>query len=323
MSSAYALLREQVDLIVRYHPAGQFLGSDGRTRALKFLLRTMLWYRDTLRWLRFIESSPLHELEDDVRRELGDKVHRLYARRHTTVTDRASMLIEHYLILQAAFSSAAVREIASGRGLRLAGLEGRDGGSFALVLRRHRLFHQQGELVISLIEESGAVPLATLAMHLRRRADGKAVLYLSGLQGPSAPHGRDEIVQATRALDGLRPKRAVVEAAVALAKYLNIDEIVATAKVNHVSTRRGRRGRLIHADYDGFWVECGATPLADGDFRFPLPIPRRDAADVAGKRRKDWLRRMERLDHILAGSAASLAAAAAMPQPTQPRDAAA
>ena len=152
---------------------------------------------------------------------------------------------------------------------------------------------------------------AQLHRYLRLDSDGRRVLFISGLQGPALPVGTPEIVPATRTLDALRPKRATLEAAYALARWLKVDAIVAIAKANHMSTGQGRRWRDIRAEYDEFWSEFDPEILPDGDYLMPATLPQRDISEVAAKKRKEWQNRTARLEALAADVTTALDALAA------------
>ena len=295
------------------HKAGGLLGSARLVRGAKFFVRGLLFWRDTCRWLEMLEALPLAGIPPVVRKEMAEKIHRPYARLGLDTASRTALLLGHYTILSAVLPGPALTALVSGVGLPLARLQGRRSPDdrYTIYLGRHRRFHQQGELVVVFYDETLACKMSTLCINLRLDSDGRRVLFISGLQGPSLPVGKPEIVHATRTLDGLRPKRATLEAAYALARWLKIDAIVAIAKANHMSTGQGRRWRDIRAEYDEFWSEFDPETLPDGDYLMPAALPQRDISEVAAKKRKEWQNRTARLETLAADVITSLDALAA------------
>ena len=312
-SKKFPLVLSYTKLAHDQHKAGGFLGSAQLVRGAKFFARSLVWWRDTTRWLEMLEALPLAGIPPAVRKEMAEKIHRPYARLALGTAGRTALLVGHYTILSAALPGPVLEALVSGEALPLARLQGRRSPDdrYTIHLTRHRRFHQQGEAVIVFYDETLQWALSTLCINLRIDPDGRRVLFISGLQGPSQPIGKTEIVHTTRTLDGLRPKRAVLEATYALARWLKIDAIVAISKANHMSTGLGRRWRDIRAEYDEFWAEFEAELHPDGDFRMPLALPQRDASEVQAKRRKEWLARNARLEAIAADTAAALEALAA------------
>jgi len=299
MLRKWCIVVKYARLIHAFHQPGRYFGSGSNLRVLKFVVRAALQWRDTLRWLLFVENSLLAQAPGNVKKDLVEKIHRPYARRGLSTAQRVSLLIDHYGALEAALPYAILAAIIAGERLPLAYLDGRDAGRrYLIAISRDRHFHQQGELAILLVDDLMKDPLATLAVNIGVKCSGQLTLFVNGLQGPAPPIGKTEVKEATRSLDGLRPKHAVLETACAFARWLRADAIVATCKRNHVSQIRGRRWRHIRADYDGFWAEFGAVAQADGNFQLPLAPPRRSVEQVPAKRRKSWLRRQVRLDTL-------------------------
>jgi len=299
-------------LVRRQHLGNRVFGSGPRIRALKFLGRALLHPRATAAWLAELERLPFDPVPPVIVKEMAEKIHRPYARHRLSPAGRAALLISHYQLLAARLPPATLAALVGGVELPLAHLVGTrsEDDRYTIVLGRDRRFHQQGELIVRLRDDVRGLPLSTLAINLKTDAAGRHLLFISGLQGPSPPLGKPEIVHATRSLNGLRPKRAVLEATYVLAQWLAVDAIIAVAKVNHVSTGQGRRWRDIRAEYDEFWLEAEPTLQDDGDFRLPPALPRRDPAEIPAKRRKEWLSRNARLEALTADTRAALMALA-------------
>ena len=296
-------------LVYDFHGGAKALGRGRLFRAAKFFIRTLLWWRSTNAWLDVLDRPPLRDAADPIRKDLCEKIHRPYARLSYTVADRARVLIEHYSFLIPVLPAPVLAALLAEERLLFARLAGRnEGESFSVVLTRTRRLHHQGELLIIFVDDATTAMLMTFALNILRDEAGEAVLFISSLKGPSPPDGMPEIARATRSLAGLRPKRAVLEAAYALAEALGIKKIVAVAKTNHVlyTEKRLKRNLDIHADYDGFWNEFEPETQPDGDYRLPAALARRSPEEVPSKRRKDWLRRQAYLDLIRAGAPVAL-----------------
>ena len=128
--------------------------------------------------------------------------------------------------------------------------------------------------------------------------NGKTVLYISGLRGAKPPHGKAEIVAATRDLHGLRPKAAVFHATCQIAALFGAEEVIAPSLDNHITRWAGGESRTIHADYDGFWQEYNPRQRSDGDYSIPIESLRRDPATVKRNKRAEWRRRQAMLGDL-------------------------
>jgi uncharacterized protein VirK/YbjX len=90
--------------------------------------------------------------------------------------------------------------------------------------------------------------------------------------------------------------------------------------MNHVGQQR-RTPRVIHADYDGFWMEADGVALPGGNIEVPVCQPRRDITELPSKKRSAYRRKIERAEAAQATVREWLAArpaAAASPERHRP-----
>jgi uncharacterized protein VirK/YbjX len=132
-------------------------------------------------------------------------------------------------------------------------------------------------------------------------------LYIGGLQGPKSHVPHEAIQGATKACHGLFPKRLLVEAAMMLAQYLDVEAIRAVSNETHIyqSLRyRKKKLRQLHADYNSFWESLGGVVDGQRDFVLPLMMPRKPIEEIASKKRAEYRRRYELLDSLQSQTAA-------------------
>lgn len=253
-----------------------------------------------------METTPaLARAPEETRAVLADKIHRPFARCGLSLEERIDLLILHYEVAQQTIEEQALLSLVSGQKFVLARLiNPKDGQTYAFTLCREMISQHQGEFSFYMISEGTEIPFAMLMANLGKDKTGKRTLFISGIQGPVG--NKSGVVRLTRDLNGLRPKRAILEAAYAFAKAIKIRRIIATAKANHVSQTKAKWQRKIHAEYDPFWQEFNPTVLPDGDFDMPLILPSRTAEDVPSKKRKNWIARQELLASIETQTAQAL-----------------
>ncbi len=288
--------------------AWHMMMNGGMRRAIRYLARTLASPQATGRWLAYVETGPARQAPLATRLDLAQKIHRPLGRRDLGLTDRIALLQTHYDGLADRLSAPAIARLAAGRPIILATLAGRSGRSYHLTVGRDCRFGKEGELTLAFRADSPAISLAVVTVLIGRSPDGRRLLSIGGLQGPAKPHGRDDVVAATRDLHGLRPKRAAVAAASMLARWLDAGSIVAASNDSHVGHDLPRR-LPVHADYDSFWIELGGLRRSDGDYDLPVEAPRRSIDEVPARKRRDWLRRMAMLDDLAGQLRRSLAAA--------------
>jgi uncharacterized protein VirK/YbjX len=156
-------------------------------------------------------------------------------------------------------------------------------------------FAKEGELVLSLWRcevAAGAASrqrVAALAFTIHKH-DGAWVAHIGCLQGGSGSDTADLIRQATRELQGLRPKQAVVIALYAMTSACGLDHVRAVARADHVYQSHWRRRGRVQADYDTYWTELGG--IADGSaWRLPAQLSRKAVEDIASRKRSQYRRR--------------------------------
>ena len=248
-----------------------------------FVLKYMQYFPHSRNWVRFIdgyydrytgETAPVELVRTKFLRSF-------YSRRLSPVA-RLGRLKAHYDFLEAHFRDHLVRTLLSGVEIRLASMTGKSGGLYDIGLAQHPRYRAEGDLTLFL-RRRGEDALASLTFSF-----GPGTLRIGGLQGPQADDGKQRVVDATRDLNGLRPKGAVLSALYDLAAVFGVGDIEAVGMKNH-PLNDGRHA--VFADNDGFWAEQGGQATAAGDFRLPARLPQRALEEVAAKKRKDWLAR--------------------------------
>lgn len=268
-------------------------------RGLRFVMRSLVKWQPTITWLHFIEDHAyLQQAPDYVRRVLSDKIHRPFARCHLSVNQRVALLETHYQVMETLFPADLILQMVAGQKQTLATIEGQhDAEAYTITLCREMFSQHQGELTLLMVDPKLGIHLTRLILNFTRDDTGAVRLILNGIQGPG-PEYKNRIVRVTRNLDGLRPKRAIMEVACAIARATGAASIIAVGKKNHVSQTKKKWQLRNRTDYDSFWQEFTPTPRPDGDYDIPLTLPRRDPEDVVAKKRKAAISRYALLDKL-------------------------
>jgi uncharacterized protein VirK/YbjX len=250
-----------------------------------FVTKYVQYFPHSQRWVRFIDGYYGRYTGERAPVEMvRTKFLRSFYSRKLKPAARLGRLKAHFNFLESRFRDHLVRTLISGTEIRLASMTGKSGGLYDIGLAQHPRYRAEGDLTLFLRRRGDEVALAALTFSF----GGDAVLRVGGLQGPQADDGKQRVVDATRDLNGLRPKGAVLSALYDLAAALGIGEIEAVGMANH-PLNDGRHA--VFADNDAFWAEQGATTVAGGDFRLPDQLPQRALEEVPAKKRKDWLAR--------------------------------
>ncbi len=249
-----------------------------------FVLKYLQYFPHSQGWVRFIDGYYGRYTGETAPVELvRTKFLRSFYSRKLSPVARLGRLKAHYQFLESHFRDQLIRTLLSGVEIRLAAMTGKSGTLYDIGLAQHPRYRAEGDLTLFLRRRGEDVALAALTFSF-----GASALRIGGLQGPQADDGKQRVVDATRDLNGLRPKGAVLSALYDLAAVFGVADIEAVGMKNH-PLNDGRHA--VFADNDGFWAEQGALKTAAGDFRLPASLPQRALEEVAAKKRKDWLAR--------------------------------
>lgn len=285
----------------------KILARYGYGKALQFFVYTLLYPKAFARWFDFVGTAPLPlGANDDFKLRLVMRAGFRFVNPKFSAAEAIDVLISHYTQLKENFPPAVLLQFMAG--CQIAEVAGQSGKKYVFKVKHD--IAKEGALTIVMIDTEIDVfaPLAIVTGILSRKRNGQPVFMIGMLRGPGLGmhNGKQRVVDATRDLNGLRPKQAVVHAASALAQWFGAKEIIAPSTENQIAIRNWFKGHRIHADHDTFWQEFAREPASDGSYYLPLPLPRRNVADVQQKRRKDWTLRYQRIDALSAEIKAAL-----------------
>ncbi len=275
-----------------------------------FVTKYLQYYPHSQRWVRFIDgyydrytggAAPVEMVRT--------KFLRSFYSRQLKPAARLARLRAHYDFLETRFRAHMVRTLLSGVEIRLGSMSGKSGTLYDIGVAQHPRYRAEGDLTLFLRRRGDEVALAALTFSFASGAGSFAsdagsfasgggsfaagegstpALRVGGLQGPQADDGKQRVVDATKDLNGLRPKGAVLSAFYDIAALFGVTDIEAVGMKNHpLNDRR----HAVFADNDSFWAEQGAQATPSGDFRLPVAPPQRALEEVPAKKRKDWLAR--------------------------------
>lgn len=266
----------------------------------KFMLRSLLMPKLSREWLTALAHWP--ELDTLLVRQprLPVRLHRPYIAAPLTLRQRLDALHYHYALLHECFSPLELSTYFNADRLVLATLEGKDGEVFTLELTMLISLDKEGDSTI-LIRNGAGDTLAEMTFTLCEYA-GQRTLFIGGLQGGKRELPHEEIQKATKACHGLFPKRLVMEAVCDFARRMGVEQILAVGNKTHIysSLRYRDKENKIFADYDAFWQSVGGELTAEGYFRIPGEIARKQEAEIASKKRAEYRRRYQLLDAVAA-----------------------
>lgn len=281
----------------------------GKERGFKkgrfFFLKSLLFPIASVKWLKFTDIffarigfglAPWDVVATPLRLCLSNNFN---------VNKRSKIMESHYKILEQKFDKKSLLLLLEGKKVEIAAISGKSGNVYRLSICYSMIWRREGLLTIFIRSDvDSCATIATLTFTIFKNSERNNSLLIGGLQGvrSNVIQDRKELtVKATRDLNGLRPKSAVLNCVYVIAQLFDVGEIIAVSSRNHpVKSTNKRRGRHFQADYDSFWQESKGVLRKDGNFSLPLLLHKRSFDEVSSKKKKDWMARYEHVDSICA-----------------------
>lgn len=266
---------------------------------LKFLLRTLIFYRSTRMMLGTLGQRPDFMRLLNAQVTLPSKTHRQYLTRGLSSTQRAEAIVSHYQFIDSLRSPLLVSALTATDPTALFTFEGKDGAQFTLYASCAQKAEREGESTLWFCNADDTV-LASTTFSVQRRHDGWE-LIVGGLQGPRRQVSHDVIKHATRACYGLFPKRILIEFFGLMAAQCGVTALSGVSDNGHVFRAlryRFSKGRHFHASYDEFWTSLDGVKTSAFRWQLPLQQERKSLEDIASKKRAEYRRRFALLDEM-------------------------
>ena len=201
---------------------------------------------------------------------------------------RVELLEMHHTLAAKVLQPRILEKLWRGESIELGKVSGRS-GLYGLWLCSPSavLTRKEGEITLALRDVATGLDLAKLTFVIVRAPTGGYGMMIGGIQGHKSSSAKQRVVTATRDLFGLRPKDAVLLAALAVARSIGVPEVWAVPGRLHTHNARSQKHRArFHADYDAYWAERGARGDALSGWIFQVPPePRHSGKTRCGTRR--------------------------------------
>lgn len=270
-----------------------------RDYRLKFLFRSLLFWSSTHRMLEALYGRDDFDRLLASQITLPSKTHRQYLMRGLNAGDRADAIVSHYQWIDGLQDVALAHALTSPKEQAVVQFQARNDETYSVNASSAFSAEREGESTLWLRDGENTL-LASLTFSVAR-SNSQRVMVIGGLQGPRRSVTRETIKQATRACHGLFPKRVLMEVLFQLAAQSSIRAIFAVSDEGHVFRAlryRLSKGRHFHASYDEFWESLDGKKLSSFCWQLPLQMERKTLEEIASKKRAEYRRRFELLDHI-------------------------
>lgn len=263
----------------------------------KFVLRALFLAPRTFTWLEHLANYPLLGYYLSQQTNLPCKLQRPYLASSMSNKFCLQALVYHYNFL-ASHNDKITHAFYGADRYLLAELTAKNDEMIRLCIQAEDKYAREGEISLTAYDQNN-IALATLTFSIIDY-QGKSTLFIAGLQGSNHKEARTVIQEATKACFGLFPKRLVVESALAIAQFFQLEQIVAVGNQTHIynNWRYKNRFQKLHSDYNDFWQTLDAKENSEGLFIIPNTISRKSIEDIVSKKRSEYRNRYALLDNL-------------------------
>ena len=268
------------------------------TYRYKFFLRTLFLSPITLKWFDKLIQYPLLGYYFSCQTNLPCKLQRPYLASCLSQQERFEALAYHYDFLARHSDSMTKAFYNPNIACELADVKVKNDANIKIALQARNKFAREGEISLYFYDNDG-IDLATITFTIMQYQQ-KTTLFIGGLQGTGHHDARIRVQQATKQCYGLFPKRIALEAALVIARYFNLEQIVAVGNKTHIynNWRYNTRQERILSDYDDFWLTIDGKQDSNGLFILPNQIYRKSLDEIASKKRSEYRNRYALLDQL-------------------------
>ena len=268
------------------------------TYRYKFFLRTLFLSPITLKWFDKLIQYPLLGYYFSCQTNLPCKLQRPYLASCLSQQERFEALAYHYDFLARHPDSMTKAFYNPNIACELADVKVKNDANIKIALQARNKFAREGEISLYFYDNDG-IDLATITFTIMQYQQ-KTTLFIGGLQGTGHHDARIRVQQATKQCYGLFPKRVALEAALVIARYFNLEQIVAVGNKTHIynNWRYNTRQERILSDYDDFWLTIDGKQDSNGLFILPNQIYRKSLDEIASKKRSEYRNRYALLDQL-------------------------
>ncbi|MDG3086364.1 VirK/YbjX family protein [Vibrio hannami] len=161
---------------------------------------------------------------------------------------------------------------------------------------------REGSLGLRLVESATGHSIYSITFNLSEQ-NGKRTMHIGCLQGTSkqVDQSQEKIKEITRTLHGLRPKALMLELSLMMAKFFEVDEVLAISNNGHIYQAlryAGSKRGAVTFDYDALWEEFGAGKVDKYFFQVPLNPERKDPSTLKKTKRRLYTKRYQLMDEF-------------------------
>ena len=277
------------------HRAYRWNNPRERHRALVFLVRGLLYWRQLQRLYKFFQETEERCALYARNPFPMEQATRAFFYAGSTVNTRVKLIQEHYAYLEQKIEPASFVALGYDTAYEIWRAPETD-----MTWHAYLKFEsgQRKEGLLSVMMDVDGEHLYQIIFWIEQR-DGQPTLVIGAMQGPNTENAQDFVREMTKRAHRFRTKNLILYMTQAVARALGIKRMLAVSNAGYYANNHVRLDRKLKTDFGAFWEEVGGWETDDHRFyELPLVYPRKTMEEVPTRKRAVYRRRFAFLDAI-------------------------
>lgn len=277
------------------HRAYRWNNPRERHRALVFLVRGLLYWRQLQRLYKFFQETEERCALYARNPFPMEQATRAFFYAGSTVNTRVKLIQEHYAYLEQKIEPASFVALGYDTAYEIWRAPETD-----MTWHAYLKFEsgQRKEGLLSVMMDVDGEHLYQIIFWIEQR-DGQPTLVIGAMQGPNTENAQDFVREMTKRAHRFRTKNLILYITQAVARALGIKRILAVSNAGYYANNHVRLDRKLKTDFGAFWEEVGGGETDDHRFyELPLVYPRKTMEEVPTRKRAVYRRRFAFLDAV-------------------------
>lgn len=277
------------------HRAYRWNNPRERHRALVFLVRGLLYWRQLQRLYKFFQETEERCALYSRNPFPMEQATRAFFYAGSTVNTRVKLIQEHYAYLEQKIEPASFVALGYDTAYEIWRAPETD-----MTWHAYLKFEsgQRKEGLLSVMMDVDGEHLYQIIFWIEQR-DGQPTLVIGAMQGPNTENAQDFVREMTKRAHRFRTKNLILYITQAVARALAIKRILAVSNAGYYANNHVRLDRKLKTDFGAFWEEVGGWETDDHRFyELPLVYPRKTMEEVPTRKRAVYRRRFAFLDAV-------------------------
>ena len=277
------------------HRAYRWNNPRERHRALVFLVRGLLYWRQLQRLYKFFQETEERCALYARNPFPMEQATRAFFYAGSTVNTRVKLIQEHYAYLEQKIEPASFVALGYDTAYEIWRAPETD-----MTWHAYLKFEpgQRKEGLLSVMMDVDGEHLYQIIFWIEQRG-GQPTLVIGAMQGPNTENAQDFVREMTKRAHRFRTKNLILYITQAVARALGIKRILAVSNAGYYANNHVRLDRKLKTDFGAFWEEVGGWETDDHRFyELPLVYPRKTMEEVPTRKRAVYRRRFAFLDAV-------------------------